>query len=65
MGRLGGIDDGDRIRVVAVTRAGQGRLLSSDMVGQEGDLLYILARKDALDSLEDRLGGDGSEGAHH
>jgi trk system potassium uptake protein TrkA len=63
--RLSGLDDADRMRVVAVTRAGQGRLAVGDMVGQEGDLLYILVRKDAFDELERRLAGDGGEGVHH
>lgn len=62
--RLVGIDDGDRIRLMAVTRAGQGRLATADMVGQEGDLLYILVRKEQLDLLEQKLSGTPEQGAH-
>lgn len=42
---------GDRFRLVALTRAGQAELAGRDLVGQEGDLLHLAARKDALDEL--------------
>src|SRR3954447_6439740 len=42
-------------RITAVTRAGRARLVESDMVGQEGDLLLIMASKAALDDLDLRL----------
>jgi trk/ktr system potassium uptake protein len=44
-----------RVRLVAVTRASTPRLTTRDVVGQEGDLLHIAARKDSLDELERRL----------
>ncbi|HWC38908.1 MAG TPA: TrkA family potassium uptake protein [Acidimicrobiales bacterium] len=52
-----------QIRLVAVTRACSPRLTTRDLVGQEGDLLHIAARKDSLDELERRLlaGPDATE----
>jgi trk system potassium uptake protein TrkA len=44
-----------RARLVAVTRAGNPRLDVSDLVGQEGDVLHIAVKKDAVTELEDRL----------
>lgn len=49
-----------KFRVVALTRAGSARLAGSDLVGQEGDILHLMAKKADLDELEARLaGGDG------
>jgi len=53
--RLDAIDNGDRVRVVSVTRAGQIRLATPDLVGQEGDILHIAVRKEAMDELDGRL----------
>src|SRR5947199_6976154 len=53
--RLHRINLEGRIRLIAVTRAGAPRLTTRDVVGQEGDLLHITARKDSLDELERRL----------
>ena len=41
--------------MIAVTRASAPRLTTRDVVGQEGDLLHIAARKDSIDELERRL----------
>ena len=49
-------------RITAVTRAGRARLVESDMVGQEGDLLLIMASKSAVDDLDLRLAE--REGTH-
>ncbi len=46
-----------RVCLVAVTRAGNPRLDTWDMVGQEGDVLHLTVMKDALSELESRLGG--------
>jgi trk system potassium uptake protein TrkA len=43
-------------RLVAVTRAGVPRLDVNELVGQEGDVLHIAVKKDALPELEERLG---------
>jgi trk system potassium uptake protein TrkA len=42
----------DRYRLVAVTRAGEGKLAAPGMVGQEGDLLHLLVQDDAAPELE-------------
>ena len=46
-----------KARLVAVTRAGSPRLDTSDMVGQEGDVLHVAVMRDALPELEGLLGG--------
>ena len=54
------LDDGDRFRLVALTRGGEARLASDRLVGQEGDVLHLAVRRDALEQLEGRLtGADG------
>lgn len=53
--RLGQLQDGGRVTLVAVTRGGVPRLDVADMVGQEGDLLHVMVRKEAVDELEERL----------
>jgi trk system potassium uptake protein len=50
--RLDAIDSGDRHRVIAVTRSGHIRLVAPDLVGQEGDILHLAVRKDAMDELD-------------
>ena len=50
----------DRFRLVAVTRAGEGRLTTAGMVGQEGDLLHLLVHDEATEALEQLLAeGEG------
>ena len=51
------------LRLVALTRAGQAQLAVDDLVGQEGDLLHLAVRKDAMDDLERRI-DQSSSGAH-
>ena len=63
--QLGGLDGGDHFRLVAITRAGQARLATPDLVGQDGDVLYLMARKESLDELDSRLIGEGGGGSHH
>ena len=62
---LGGLDGGDHFRLVAITRAGQARLATPDLVGQDGDVLYLMARKESLDELDSRLIGEGGGGSDH
>ncbi|HUR17551.1 MAG TPA: TrkA family potassium uptake protein [Acidimicrobiales bacterium] len=50
-----------KFRVVALTRAGSPRLIGSEGVGQDGDVLHVMATKSALDELEDRLKDGESE----
>ncbi len=61
--KLSELDDGDRFRLVALTRAGKARLVSPELVGQEGDILHLMVRGDAQDGMESRMVG-GPEGAH-
>src|SRR5581483_2500962 len=66
---LSGLDEGDKIRLVMVTRGGVATLDSSKLVGQEGDVLVLAVRAGATEELESRLKGadtDGSApGGHH
>jgi len=58
--KLAGIDEDDRFRLVAVTRGAVVHLATPDMVGQEGDVLHLLVRRDAVEELDTRL----NEGGH-
>jgi trk system potassium uptake protein len=58
--KLTELDEGERFRLVAITRGGQARLASVELVGQEGDILYMAVRREARDELDARL----NEGAH-
>ena len=60
--KLTGLTEGDRFRLVSVSRGGEARLAGAELVGQEGDVLHLAARKDALDELEARLGDPSSAG---
>jgi trk system potassium uptake protein TrkA len=57
------LDEGERFRLVALTRSGQARLVTPSLVGQEGDILHLAVRTDAVEELRARL-GDASEGVH-
>ncbi len=57
------LDEGDRFRLVALSRAGQARLVTPTLVGQEGDILHLAVRTDAVEELRARL-GDGIRGGH-
>jgi trk system potassium uptake protein len=52
------------LRLVSLTRSGQAQLATDELVGQEGDLLHLAIRKNALDHLDDLLAehGDGGHG---
>jgi trk system potassium uptake protein TrkA len=58
--KLSELDEGDKFHLVALTRGGQARLASVELVGQEGDILYIAVRRDSRDELDARL----ADGAH-
>jgi trk system potassium uptake protein len=53
--RLTELEDKDRVRLVALSRAGQARLCVPDMLGQEGDILHLAVRSEAVEELEARL----------
>ena len=48
----------DRVRVVAVTRDGKAQVLGPGVVGQEGDVLLLLASAEAVDRVDALIGGD-------
>jgi trk system potassium uptake protein len=49
------LEERDRVRLVALSRAGQARLCGPDLLGQEGDVLHLAVRSDAVDELEAKL----------
>jgi trk system potassium uptake protein TrkA len=57
---LAEMEEAGRVSLVAVTRAGVPRLDARDLVGQEGDVLYLAVLDDARRTLDDKLSGDGS-----
>jgi len=57
--KLSELDEGDEYRLVALTRGGQARLASVELVGQEGDILYMAVRRDSRDELDARLAEEG------
>jgi trk system potassium uptake protein TrkA len=62
---LGGLSDGDRFRLVSLSRAGQARIATPDLVGQEGDVLVLVVRRDAVEDLDGRLTVSTAAGGHH
>jgi trk system potassium uptake protein TrkA len=61
--KLQELDESGRFQLVAVTRAGEARLATPTLVGQEGDILHISVRTDAVEELRARLraGAEGGE----
>ncbi len=53
-----------RFAPVLVTRAGEARMTVGGLVGQEGDVLLITVRRDALEDLESRLKSSQPRGGH-
>jgi trk system potassium uptake protein TrkA len=49
------IDVAGRCRLTTVSRAGQGLIAGSGLVGQEGDILYITVRSDFISTMDDLL----------
>lgn len=58
--RLDPLAEGQRYRLVAITRAGEARLASPGLIGQEGDLLHLIIQKDATAELDVRLAEGGA-----
>ncbi len=58
--RLDRLDGRERFRLVAITRAGEARLAIPGLVGQEGDILHLLVRKETLEQLEAVLAERGA-----
>jgi len=53
--RLDGLEVIGRVRTVAVTRGGKSMLPKPELVGQEGDVLYLSVAAPELQRLEERL----------
>jgi trk system potassium uptake protein TrkA len=53
--KLSEIEEHGRFRLVALTRAGQARLVGPELVGQEGDILHLIVRNEAQAELEERM----------
>jgi trk system potassium uptake protein TrkA len=58
--KLDPLFDGERFRLVALTRAGEAKLASPGLVGQEGDLLHVLVQQDATSELDQLLAEGGA-----
>jgi trk system potassium uptake protein TrkA len=50
-----------RFWLTAVTRFGKAQIVTSDLVGQEGDVLVFVSSMDALDELQDHIDTGGSD----
>ncbi len=55
--KLAELAEGDRFRLIGLTRGGDARVVGSEAVGQEGDILHLVVHRDALEELEGRLEG--------
>ena len=55
--KLAELEERDRVRLVALSRAGQARLCGPDLLGQEGDVLHLAVRSDAFEEFEAKLTG--------
>ena len=55
--KLAALNEPGRFWLTAVTRLGAARIVTTDVVGQEGDLLTFTCATDALDALTERLEG--------
>jgi trk system potassium uptake protein TrkA len=53
--KLSEFDESGRFRLVAVTRGGNARLYSPELVGQEGDILHVIVRHDAQEEMDARM----------
>lgn len=56
--RLTGLGLSPRVRVSALVRSGAPLIVGPDTIGHEGDMLFVLAHRDALDELEATLKGE-------
>jgi trk system potassium uptake protein len=62
---LGDLTVGNRFRLVTVTRSGQARIASPELVGQEGDILMMVVHRDAVADLDHLLDTSSDAGGHH
>lgn len=57
--KLSGLSEAEEFHVTAITRGGQTRLPTPALVGQEGDILHIMVRREARERLDERLDEGG------
>jgi len=62
---LAALSEGDRFRLVSLMRAGQARIATPDLVGQEGDVLMLVVHREARQDLDNRLTASFTTGGHH
>lgn len=53
--KLAPLNEPGRFWLTAVTRFGAAQIVTADLVGQEGDVLYVVADTTALDALRERI----------
>jgi trk/ktr system potassium uptake protein len=58
------LEVGGELRVMAVSRLGVAKIPTSDLVVQEGDVLYLVVAGDRLASLDNRLAAPARAGGH-
>ncbi|MFN2608233.1 MAG: TrkA family potassium uptake protein [Acidimicrobiales bacterium] len=58
--RLAELTEGDRFRLMGLTRGGVARVVGPEAVGQEGDIMHLVVHRDSMDDLEARLVGGAS-----
>ncbi len=61
--RLDDLNEPGRFTISAVGRFGETMIAAPDMIGQQGDILYVTCKVDAVDELQQRLAA--VEGGHH
>ncbi len=62
---LAPLSDRDHFRLVSVTRAGEARIATADLVGQEGDILVLVVNHQFQDDLDRQLDVVAAIGGHH
>jgi len=58
--KLTELEDRDRVRLVALSRGGLARLCGPELLGQEGDVLHLAVRTEAVEELEAKLTRKGA-----
>lgn len=59
--KLAKLDRPGRFWLVALTRFGEAQIVTTDMVGQDGDVLVFVSAMDALDELQANLDAGGED----
>ncbi|HEX5095909.1 MAG TPA: TrkA family potassium uptake protein [Acidimicrobiia bacterium] len=57
--KVGALNNPGRWWLTAVTRFGQAQIVTSDMIGQDGDVLVFISALDALDELQAHIDAGG------